>query len=499
MTLFELFRDIHDVLIPEDLDLTREITTLCHDSRKAHENSLFVCIKGALDDGHLYARSAYDRGCRLFVAEHSLPSLPTDATVLLSTDSRKALASLSARFFGNPADELTIIGITGTKGKTSTALMIYGILNACGLKCGYIGSNGIDYGSFHGETPNTTPESYTLHMFMREMVSVGVRYLVMEVSSQALFLNRVHGIPFDICLFTNLSEDHIGGAEHPDFDHYKNCKQSLFRDYGAMTVIYNADDAFGPEMISQAPDGARIISFAVERSADYRATEATLFRRPDTLGVSFSYTCEEKNYQSTLNSPGKFSVYNAIAAVAVCRECGLSNDTIAEKLQDIHIKGRFEMVPALPYATFLIDYAHNRLSLTSALETLRLYEPSRLICLFGSVGGRTKGRRVELGSVAAELADFSILTSDNPDSEDPEIIINDIASQFRLANRPFISIPDRAEAIRYAVSIAREGDIFLLAGKGHEDYQLIFGEKRPFSEREILMEAARALEEKQTI
>lgn len=495
MTLSKLIRGIDALTVPHTADLSRDIATLCHDSRKAHEDSIFICIKGAANDGHLYARSAYDRGCRFFVAEHPLDDVPDDATVLYCPDSRIALAELSARFFDNPADKLCVIGITGTKGKTSTALMIYNILNRCGLPCGYIGSNGVDYGTFHGETPNTTPESYTLHMFMREMVNVGVKYLVMEVSSQALFLHRVHGVTFDICMFTNLSEDHIGGAEHPDFEHYKNCKKSLFESYGAKTLIYNADDEYGVEMMSVAPHGARIISFAAETSADYRATNAALFRKPDCLGVNFSYTADGRSYDATLNFPGKFSVYNALAAIAACRECGLPPEDIATALEDVYIKGRFEMVRALPYATFIIDYAHNRVSLTSALETLRLYNPNRLICLFGSVGGRTQGRRVELGSVAAALADLAILTSDNPDFEDPEAILDDIASQFRFGGCPFVRIADRAEAIRYAVSIAKEGDVFLLAGKGHEDYQLILGEKRPFCERDILLDAAARLTE----
>ena len=491
MTVSKLTSGILDLTVPKAVDPSFEITSLCHDSRKAHENSIFVCIKGANTDGHLFARSAYERGCRFFVAEHAIEELPSDANVLLCQDSRIALAELSARFFDYPANKLRIIGITGTKGKTSTALMIYSILNKCGIPCGYIGSNGVDYGSFHGETPNTTPESYTLHMFMREMVNVGVKYLVMEVSSQALFLHRVHGIPFDICLFTNLSEDHIGGAEHPDFEHYKNCKKSLFAAYGAKTLLYNADDDYGLEMMSVAPEGTRIISFATETEADYRATDAALFRASDSLGVRFSYRTDHRTFDATLHFPGKFSVYNALSAIAVCHECGLSHEEIGQRLEEVYIKGRFEMVRALPYATFIIDYAHNRVSLTSALETLRMYKPSRLICLFGSVGGRTQGRRVELGAVAASLADLAILTSDNPDFEDPEAILDDIASQFRFGGCPYVRIPDRAEAIRYAVSIAKEGDIFLFAGKGHEDYQLILGEKRPFCERDILLDAAK--------
>lgn len=493
MKLLDLIEEIENLVRPADMDPERNIANICHDSRRADRNCIFVCIKGAVDDGHLYARSAYDRGCRTFVAERELHELEADATVFLVPDTRVALAQLSARFFGYPSRELFVIGITGTKGKTTTALMIYHILNACGLPCGYIGSNGIDYRDFHGDTPNTTPESYALQMFMREMAAVGVRYLVMEVSSQALYQHRVHGIDFDLCLFTNLSEDHIGGHEHPDFDHYKSCKKKLFSDYGARKLIYNADDPYGLEMMSAAPEDAQIRSYATDAAADYRATEATLFRRPDCLGVTFRYLCDGIDREATLKIPGKFNVYNALAAIAVCRECGLSHERILQAMPDIYIKGRFELVQALPYATFIIDYAHNRVSLTSALETLRLYEPKRLICLFGSVGGRTQGRRAELGSVGASLADLCILTSDNPDAEDPEKIIDDIASQFTEGSCPYIRIPDRAEALRYAVSIAREGDVFLLAGKGHETYQLIFGQKLPFSERAILTEAAECL------
>ena len=493
MKLFDLLNGLDGISVPASADLSHRISSLCHDSRKAEQGCIFVCIEGATVDGHDYARMAYDRGCRIFAAQRPLPDLGEDAVVLLCRDTRIALAELSARFFGNPSDELFVIGITGTKGKTTTSLMIYNILNASGLPCGYIGSNGIDYGSFHGETPNTTPESYTLQMFMREMVNVGVKYLVMEVSSQALYLHRVHGISFDLCLFTNLSEDHIGGAEHPDFDHYKNCKKRLFSEFGAKPLIYNTDDAYGAEMISDAPAGTGIIGFSADTESDYRATDATLFREPDCLGVNFHYLHNGSSFSASLNFPGKFSVYNALSAIATCHACGLSLEQIAERLKQVYIKGRFEMVRALPYATFVIDYAHNRASLTSALETLRLYDPARLICLFGSVGGRTKGRRAELGSVAAQLADLAILTSDNPDFEDPDSVLDDIASQFRFGGCPYVRIPDREEAIRYAVSIAREGDVFLLAGKGHEDYQLILGEKLPFSERRLLEEAASAL------
>ena len=466
-------------------DADFEVEELCHDSRRTHEDAMFVCVNGATVDGHDFALSAYNRGCRHFIAERAL-EVPSDAYVFTVVDSRKALAVLSAEFFGNPADELYIIGLTGTKGKTTTALMIYNILNTCGIKCGYIGSNGIDFGSFHYETSNTTPESFDLHQYMREMRLAGVTHLAIEVSSQALYMGRVHGIKFDTCIYTNLSQDHIGGNEHPTFEHYKLCKRSLFTDYGAKTVIYNADDGYADEMIFGT--SAKKTSYAVHKDADLRASNLGKFREADKLGVSFDFVADGSFFNTRISFPGSFSVYNALAAIAACRECGLELAEIANVISSVQIKGRFETVRALPYATFIIDYAHNEVSLTSVLETLREYEPSRLICLFGSVGGRTKGRRAELGRTSARLADFSILTSDNPDFEDPEAVIDDIETQFS-AESNYVRISDRRKAIEFAVSMARDGDIFLFAGKGHENYQLICGEKVHFSEKEILLDA----------
>ena len=465
----------------------KDIGDIYFDSRKASGAGVFVCLRGSLSDGHLYAPSAYERGCRFFVAETPLLGLPNDAFIFLCPDTRKALAVMSDNLFCHPSDELFVIGITGTKGKTTTALMIYHVLNASGLKCGYIGTSGIDYGDFHIDATNTTPESYILQMYMRHMRMAGVKYLVMEVSSQALYMSRVHAVRFDLCVFTNLSVDHIGGHEHPDFEHYKNCKKSLFSDYGAKAVILNADDGYASEMKAAVPVGTSILEYAMYADADLRASAPTRYRKSDSLGITFCVTEGGENTDVSLTFPGLFSVYNALAAIAVCKKCGLTTKEAAKHLADARISGRFEIVEAMKEATFVIDYAHNKVSLTSALETLREYEPKRLICLFGSVGGRTFGRRAELGEVAASLADLAILTSDNPDGEDPMSIINDIAAQFGEGSCPYKIIPDRAEAIRYAASIAKEGDIFLFAGKGHERYQLVSGEKLPFSEKEILL------------
>lgn len=493
MKLKELFERIPEITFSEEALPDQHISDICYDSRKAAPGSVFVCLRGSLSDGHLYASAAYDAGCRIFVAELPLDFLPDDAVVFLVRDTRLALAKMSATLFGHPSHELHVIGITGTKGKTSTALMIYHILNDVGLKCGYIGTSGIDYGDFHYETPNTTPESYQLQMYMRHMRLAGVEYLVMEVSSQALYLNRTHEVEFDICVYTNLSVDHIGGYEHPDFDHYKACKLSLFRNQSAKLAVLNADDRHVHEFATAVPSNTKILRYGLKNTCEYTARDIRQYRTADKLGLDFTLIQDGNEYSASLPFPGDFSVSNALAAIAVCHSLGVALGGILRTLSDVRIGGRFEIVQALPFATFIIDYAHNRASLEAVLTTLRSYHPRRLICLFGSVGGRTFGRRAELGEVASQLADLCILTADNPDSEDPNAICAEIASYFGESACPYVIIPDRAEAIQYTVSIAEEGDVILLAGKGHETYQLIMGEKIPFSEKEILKKASEGM------
>ncbi len=491
MLLSELMSviDYKEVINRTGIDVEKtQVTSLCCDSRKAAEDSMFVCISGSLADGHDYARAAYSGGCRIFVTEHRT-KLPDDAFVIITSDTRVALARFSAKFFGYPADEMTIIGITGTKGKTTSSLLIYNVLNESGIPTGYIGSNGVNYLNYQFSTLNTTPESYDLHAHMRKMVDSGVKTLVMEVSSQALKMARVHGIKFDICVFTNLAPDHIGEFEHPDFDDYKNCKRTLFSDYSAKYVVYNADDEYALQVVG----GARCskASVSVGSNADYRADAITYFRSSGNIGVSFECTSEGKSFPVALSFPGEFSVYNALTAIAVCKRLGLSAGAITKAMRHIRIKGRFETHELPNGATVVIDYAHNGVSLKAALNALRIYKPTRLICLFGSVGGRTKMRRAELGLVASRDADFCILTSDNPDNESPNAIIGEIASYFTAGTCPYVSIPNRREAIEYALENSQKGDIILLAGKGHESYQIICGIRESFSETDIVEEYCR--------
>ncbi len=488
MLLNELMRVVGytEIVNRTGLDPERiEVSDICCDSRKVTEGSAFVCISGSVNDGHDHAWGAYGHGCRVFVIEHKI-KLPEDSFVIIVKDTRRALAELSAAFYGYPAKEMTIIGITGTKGKTTSSIMIYNVLRSNGIPTGYIGSNGVYFEDKELPTINTTPESIDLHRYMREMLDAGVGTLVMEVSSQALKLARVHGIKFTTCVFTNLSPDHIGEHEHADFDEYKECKHSLFTDYGAEYIVYNADDEHAKDIISG--NSCKKASISLGEGADLYPKDIDYFRASGCVGVNFTCMRDGEELRVSVPFPGEFSVYNALTAMAVCTELGLSASDVARALENIRVKGRFETYELPNGAMAVIDYAHNGVSLKAALQALRIYEPKRLICLFGSVGGRTKIRRAELGLVASRDADFCILTSDNPDNESPLGIISEIAVYFTSGTCPYIAIPDRREAIEYALNNSEKGDIILLAGKGHESYQTIKGRRESFSESHIIKE-----------
>ena len=460
-----------------------DINHITNDSREARYGSIFVCIKGLATDGHIFAKKAYDNGCRVFVCEYRPERLQDDATVIIVDDTRRELALLSKKLYNSPSDELTVIGITGTKGKTTTALMIKQLLDRVGMPSGYIGSNGIIYGNTKIEATNTTPESYKLQYYMRKMADSGMKAVVMEVSSQAMKLGRVSGINFDITLFSNLSPDHIGPGEHESFDEYFECKKQLFDNFESKMTIANADDKYTERILADCKNLKTY--YSIDAPSDVRATDIELCKNDEMLGTTFDCSIFGKVVPCSLRIPGEFNIHNALATLSVANALGINIDLAADILSTLNIDGRFETLVTENGACFVIDYAHNGLSLKSALMALRKYEPSRLICLFGSVGCRTQVRRAQMGAVAAECADFSILTSDNPNTEDPGAIIDEIAIQYD-DNCPYVSIPDRKEAIEYAYSIAKEGDIVLLAGKGHERYQLINGRNEYFCEREIL-------------
>lgn len=463
-----------------------EVAGLCYDSRQARPGVLFFCLRGAISDGHDFASAAYSRGCRLFLAERPL-ALPPEATVLCTDDSRRDMALISGNFYGHPDRKMRLIGITGTKGKTSTSILIRHLLDGAGIPAGYIGTNGVQYGEYQEETHNTTPEAPDLYRYLSEMLASGVKVAAIEVSSQAILVKRVLGVHFDTCIFTNLSPDHIGPHEHADFADYRDCKRRLFTGSGAQNVIVNADDPYADYMTGDF--SGRRITLSGEKEADFHGKDFSLVRDGAWMGIRFTlHTSCGQSVPFRIPFPGKFSMYNAITAIAAASLFDISADKCAEILRGVSIPGRFECIEAPNGASVIIDYAHNGVSMGSLLTALRAYEPNRLYCLFGSVGGRTRLRRRELAETAGSLADFCILTSDNPDNEPPEQILAEIAGAFPKNGCPHIQIVDRAEAIREAIRRLSPGDILLLAGKGHETYQLIAGQYLPFSEREIIEE-----------
>ena len=461
-----------------------EINDIVYDSRQAGPGTAFVCLRGMNTDGHKFAANAYEKGCRVFVCEEKL-DLPSDAEQIIKPDTRIALAELSSELFGNPTDDLLIIGVTGTKGKTTVTSLVCDILNKTGRKAGVIGTTGIFIDGKSYPTNNTTPESYELHKYFRMMVDAGCEYAVMEVSSQAFKMKRVYGIEYYIGVFTNLSPDHIGKGEHKDFEEYRNCKSELFR--LSEHSIINIDDENAEYMINNCVKEP--VTYSINKDADFKAGRINEWRGKNALGVTFDCYSDGGNRVFLTQCPGNFSVYNALAVIAVCRQLGVSYSEISEYLPLCRVRGRFELVDAFPGVVFIVDYAHNEFSLENTLRTLGHYRPSRLVCLFGSVGNRTELRRSAMGKIAAELSDFCILTSDNPGTEDPENILNDIEKGFEGYDTPYVKIADRRKAIEYAVVNAKYGDIILLAGKGHETYQLIGKEKVPFVERDIILES----------
>ena len=463
------------------------ICRLTEQAQNADASSLFFCICGARFDGHDFANRAYAQGCRLFIVQKEI-ALPDDATVLMVSDTRKMLALLARDFYGTPDQKMHLIGITGTKGKTTTAQLLTHILNRSSIACGYIGTNGISYAGRQYSTANTTPDAITLQATLRDMYEHGIKAAVIEVSSQALMQYRVEGMHFETVLFTNLSPDHIGINEHPSFAHYQASKKRLFTDFTAKNAIFNLDDPACKEIIAGTTATHLIACSAEATDADYHVSDVRLLRTNTLLGVGFAINNTTSTHHCRLGLTGKFNAQNALLAIATAESVfGIRLSDAAESLADASVCGRSEIIPLPNGATAVIDYAHNGISLSNLLQTLREYNPYRLITLFGSVGGRTQQRRAELGEVAASLCDLAILTSDNPDTESPEDIIADIARAFYGKSTPYIALPDREAAIKKAVDLTQSGDILVLAGKGHENYQLIDGKKIPFCEMDILL------------
>lgn len=462
-----------------------EISTLVYDSRKVEKGSVFVCISGTVRDAHDFIPEVAGKGAAAVIVEKDV-ELPDGLTCIRVDNSRLALAYMSAAYFGYPAEELKTIGITGTKGKTTTTYMVKSILESAGIRTGLIGTIESVIGEAHTPAANTTPESYRVQELFRQMVDAGMDAVVMEVSSQALMLHRVSGFVFDIGVFTNLEPDHIGENEHKDFADYMHCKSLLFRQ--CRKGIFNGDSEHVDGIL--AGHTCEVEKFGYGSQNDLVAENVKLKKDHGALGVTY-HVSGLMDFDVAVNVPGSFSVYNSLTAIAICHHFGVPEEVIREALLHVTVKGRIEIVPVTKRYTLMIDYAHNAMSLESLLATLREYEPGRLVCLFGCGGNRAKSRRYEMGEVSSRLADLTVVTSDNPRNEEPMDIINDILVGVHKADGEYVTIPDRKEAIAYCMKNALDGDIIVLAGKGHEDYQEIRGVKHHMDERELIAEVIR--------
>ena len=478
MRLSQLLLDMDYTVLQGEQE--REISTLVYDSRKVEQDSVFVCISGAVRDGHDFAPEVAAKGAAVLIVEKEV-TVPDEVTVIRVADSRLALAQLSAAYFDHPAKELTTIGITGTKGKTTATYMVRSILEASGFKTGLIGTIETIIGDTVIPSVNTTPESYVVQESFRKMVDAGCKCVVMEVSSQALMLHRVSGFVFDYGIFTNLEPDHIGPNEHKDLADYIHCKSLLFKQ--CKHGIFNADAHHLDEVLEGHT--CEVETYGFGEDADLRASNVHLMDKGGTLGVAY-HMSGALDMDVEIDIPGTFSVYNSMTAIAICRHFKVSEADICKALLAAKVKGRIEMVKVSNEFTLMIDYAHNAMALKSLLTTLKEYEHGRLVCVFGCGGNRSRERRFEMGEVSGNLADFTIITSDNPRFEEPEAIIEDIITGMKKTDGVYISIPDRKEAIAYAIDHGQPGDIIVLAGKGHEDYQEIKGVKYPMDERDLI-------------
>lgn len=482
MVLAALLEKLEYELVSGSEDM--QIENVVYDSRKVTEGSLFICIEGGTADGHTFIPDVVKKGAKALIVTKDVSGLlPADAdvTVVRVKDSRYALAFVSAAYFGHPAEKLKVIGITGTKGKTTTTYLVKSILEHAGHKVGLVGTIEAVIGQEHIPANNTTPESYVLQEYFAKMVEAGCDTVVMEVSSQGLMLHRTQGFVFDYGIFTNIEPDHIGPLEHKDFADYMHCKGLLFKQ--CRVGIVNCDDAHYQDVIRDHT--CKIETFGFAENADYRAQDLKLISGAGFLGIDFKAR-GKVNLDIELHAPGRFSVYNALCAIAICNHFGVTADEVKEALLQAHVKGRIELVKVSDDFTLMIDYAHNAMALESLLTTLREYKPKRLVCLFGCGGNRSKLRRYEMGEVSGKLADLTVITSDNPRNEEPQAIIDDIKVGISKTDGKYVEIIDRKEAIAYVIRHGQPGDVIVLAGKGHEDYQEIKGKKYPMDERDII-------------
>ena len=484
MELKKILAGLEGLKVKGSLDI--EINNVRNNSNDVSTNDMFVAVKGFDSDGHEHIEEAINNGAKVILAQEDtinknvIKEIKDDVTLVLAKDTRYALAICACNFYQNPSKKFKLIGVTGTKGKTTTTYMIRDILEKKGKKVGLIGT----VASYVGDrkianNENTTPESLKLQEIFSKMLEEKCEVVVMEVSSQSLKLERVAGCDFDIVLFTNLSEDHISAKEHPDMEDYFNSKVKLFK--MCKKGFINADDVYATRIPKLAPE-CQISTYGIDNHCDLLAKDITVTNQY----VDFKVKIGDKNERVKVSIPGRFSVYNSLAAIAVALEFGATADNIKDALLDIRVPGRSELVDNKLGLTIMIDYAHTPTSLEKILSSVKIYTKGRVISVFGCGGDRDKNKRPMMGEVSGRVADYTIITSDNPRTEDPEQIVKDVEEGIKKTNGKYECIVDRVEAIRKAIKMANKRDIIVLAGKGHEQYQEINKKRYPFDEVEIV-------------
>lgn len=476
-------------LLKEEYNLESDIdiTGIVYDSRLTVPGNVFVCIKGYEQDGHKYAKMAEAMGASMIVAEDPVD---VDIPVCYVSDSRKTIARMAAEFYGNPSKKFKLIGVTGTNGKTTVTYLLQSILETAGKRVGVIGTNENIIGDkvlLTKSTTPTTPNALELQKLFAEMVEEEAQYVVMEVSSHALYLDRVYGCAYDVGIFTNLTQDHLDF--HKTMENYMEAKAKLF-DISESGAI-NFDDEYAKRII-ESDKRADLLTYGLNKGADVLAENINITAR----GVTFDVLYKDEVYPMQLCIPGKFSVYNALSAITCAIQLGLDMETIAEGLRQAKgVMGRVEVVPTDTDYTVIIDYAHTPDGLENIINAVTEYAEGRVITLFGCGGDRDNSKRAIMGEIAGRLSDFSIITSDNPRTENPAAIIAEIEEGMKRTDGEYVVVENRRDAIEYGLKMAEPGDILVLAGKGQETYQIIGKEKFDFDERVVVCEALKKIAE----
>ena len=479
MLLSKIFKDT-GVKVTKDIDI-KNITS---DSRNIKKDYLFVAISGFELDGHAYIETAIEKGATaILINEERYDEFKDLDVVILTTDNtRFIMGKIACNFYENPSKEFKLVGITGTKGKTTTSFMVKKILEESGKKVGLVGTVACYIGHKKlMDSDRTTPEALDLQAMFRQMADEGCEYVIMEVSSQSLKLGRVDGCNFNIGLFTNLSEDHISPHEHSSMKDYFECKCKLFD--MVKTGVVNVDDEKGQELVSLKPN-CNFLTYSINNDSENKATNVHITNELTTFNVNL-YGNEEL---IQISIPGEFTVYNALGAISICEKLGIESKYILSGLKKVRVPGRSELIDNDKGLTIMLDYAHSEESLRNILSAVKTYTKGRVICLFGCGGDRDARKRPKMAKVSGELADFTIITSDNPRTEDPETIAREVEEGIKGITKEYVVIVDRIEAIEYAIKMAKKDDIVVLAGKGHENYQVIGHEKIHFDEKEIVLD-----------